>query len=84
MQPTARLTKPAIGTAAALTRRNAALVVPAIRILAGQSDSRGLSMGVTDPALSRDNKRDGERDQQQRPAPSVHRVDSTKSWKSSG
>jgi hypothetical protein len=36
-------------------------------------------MGVTDRTLPRDNKRDGNNDQQQRPSPGAHGVEPTRS-----
>lgn len=78
MQPAAKRTKPAIGSVAALGRRNAALVVQAMRLLGGRDAPQGLSMGVTNSPLPGDDKRDGERESGQESAPSVHCFGSAK------
>lgn len=78
MQRAAKWTKPAIGSAAALTRRNAALVVAAIRLLAGGNAPQGHGMGVTYSPLPRDDKRDSEGECGQASAPSVHCFGSAK------
>ena len=72
MKPAAKLTKAAIGCVAALGGRNAAPVVPAIRLLAGRGAPEGHTMGVSNSPLPRDDKRDSERESGQASAPSVH------------
>ena len=81
MQPAAKWTKPAIGSVAAFTRRNAVFVVAAIRVLAGRDSPQCLNMGVTYSPLPRDDKRDSEEERGQESAPCVHCFGSAKKRK---
>ncbi len=61
----AKLAKRAIGSVAALSRRNAVLVVRTMQLLAGRDADEAANLGATNRPLPRDDKRDSERDRSQ-------------------
>jgi len=65
MQSAAKLAKRAMSSVAALSRRNAILMIRTMQLPAGRDADEAVNLGATDRPLPRDDKRDSERDRSQ-------------------